>query len=94
LASQGFWNFYHPDGFPCLKLIAMSLKRIFGILFSTVGLGSLIYNVVLFFNTIRGEGDFKLLLIRISLSLILFFIGTRILRKTKIESESPNSVYH
>jgi hypothetical protein len=70
----------------------MSLRRIFGVLFSTIGLGSLIYNVVLFFNTIKGEGDFKLLLVRMTLSLILFFIGARILRKTNTESESPKSV--
>jgi hypothetical protein len=64
----------------------MSLKRIFGVLFSTIGLGSLIYNIALYFNTIKGEGNFKLLLLRIVLSLGLFIIGARILRKTKIES--------
>jgi len=64
----------------------MSLKRIFGVLFSIFGLGSLIFNVSLFFTTLRGEGDFKSLLIHITLSLILIFIGSRILYMTKIES--------
>jgi hypothetical protein len=86
LASQGFWGSYHADGLPCLKLVQMSPKRIFGVLFSTIGLGSLIYNITLFFNSIKGEGDFKMLLLRIVLSLLLFGIGAIILRKTKSES--------
>jgi hypothetical protein len=85
LAAKGFWNSYLPDGHPHLIIIDMSLKRTFGVLFSTIGLGSLIYNVVLFFYTIKGEGDFKSLLLHVILSLILFIMGARILRKTVIE---------
>ncbi len=64
----------------------MNLKRIFGALLTSLGIGGLIYTAILFVNTSGGTRDIKALVIYGVLGLIFFVAGISLVRTTKDES--------
>ncbi|WP_413998524.1 hypothetical protein ACMDB5_12145 [Flavobacterium sp. W1B] len=64
----------------------MNIKRIFGALLTTLGIGGLIYTAVLFTNASSNTADIKSLIIYGVLGLIFFISGISLVRTTKDES--------
>jgi uncharacterized membrane protein len=64
----------------------MNLKRIFGAILTTLGIGSLIYAAVLFSNTSGGNQDIRNLIIFGILGLVFFTSGISLVKTTKDES--------
>jgi len=64
----------------------MNLKRIFGALLTSLGIGGLIYAAVIFANASIGAIEVKPLLIYGLLGLLFFFAGISLIRTTKDES--------
>ncbi len=64
----------------------MNIKRIFGSILTTLGVGGLIYGAVLFVNTSGGSRDTRALIIYGVLGLIFFISGIGLVRTTKDES--------
>ena len=64
----------------------MNLKRIFGAILTTLGIGSLIYTAVVFSNTGGGNQDIKNLIIFGVLGLVFFTSGISLVRTTKDEA--------
>ncbi len=64
----------------------MNLKRIFGALLTTLGIGGLIYVAILYVNTKGGTHDIKALVIYSILGLVFFGAGISLVRTTKDES--------
>ncbi|VXA94971.1 conserved hypothetical protein [Flavobacterium sp. 9AF] len=64
----------------------MNLKRIFGAVLTTLGIGALIYAAVIFSNTGGGNQDIKSLIIYAVLGLVFFSSGISLIRTTKDES--------
>lgn len=64
----------------------MNIKRIFGSILTTIGVGGLIYGAVLFVNTSGGSRDTRALIIYGVLGLIFFISGIGLVRTTKDES--------
>ena len=64
----------------------MNLKRIFGALLTALGIGGLIYTVVIFAGTSGETRDVKSLIIYGILGIIFFASGISLVRTTKDES--------
>jgi uncharacterized membrane protein len=64
----------------------MTLKRIFGTILTSLGIGGLIYTAVLFSNTSGSNQDIRSLIIFGVLGLIFFLTGINLVRTTKDES--------
>ena len=64
----------------------MNLKRIFGALLTSLGIGGLIYPAVLFVNTSGSIYSVKSFVIFGVLGLIFFIAGIGLIRTTKDES--------
>lgn len=64
----------------------MNLKRIFGAILTTLGIGGLIYASVLFVNYTSNAGNIKALIIYSVIGLIFFFAGIGLIRTTKDEA--------
>jgi hypothetical protein len=64
----------------------MNLKRIFGALLTSLGIGGLIYAAVLFVNNTEGTRGIKALIIYSIIGLIFFIAGISLIRTTKDES--------
>jgi hypothetical protein len=64
----------------------MNLKRIFGALLTTLGIGGLIYAAVLFVNNTSNTHATKGLIIYSIIGIIFFFAGISLIRATKDES--------
>lgn len=64
----------------------MNVKRIFGALLTTAGVGSLIYTAILFANTSGSNKDTKSIIIFVILGLLFFASGISLVRTTKDES--------
>ena len=64
----------------------MNLKRIFGAVLTTLGIGALIYAAVVFSNTSGGNQDIKMLIIYSILGIIFSSSGISLIRTTKDES--------
>ena len=64
----------------------MNLKRIFGAVLTTLGIGGLIYVAVLFVNNTGGTHYIKALVIYSIIGLIFFIAGIGLIRTTKDES--------
>lgn len=64
----------------------MNLKRIFGALLTSLGIGGLIYAAVLFVNNTDGTRAIKSLIIYSIIGFIFFIAGISLIRTTKDES--------
>lgn len=64
----------------------MNLKRIFGALFTVLGIGALIYTAVVFSNTSGSNADIKFLIIYGILGILFFTSGISLVKTTKDES--------
>jgi hypothetical protein len=64
----------------------MNIKRAFGSILTSLGIGGLIYGAVLFINTSGGERDVKAVIIFALLGLTFFASGISLIRTTKDES--------
>jgi hypothetical protein len=64
----------------------MNIKRIFGALLTTLGIGALIYDAVIFTNTSGSDKDIKALVIYGVLGAVFFMAGISLIRTTKDES--------
>ncbi|MEZ4787346.1 MAG: hypothetical protein R2790_05585 [Flavobacterium haoranii] len=64
----------------------MNLKRIFGTVLTTLGIGGLIYTAYIFANTYGNNQDIKAIIIYGVLGLIFFSSGISLVRTTKDES--------
>jgi uncharacterized membrane protein len=69
-----------------IKIKIMNLKRIFGTILTSLGIGGLIYTAVLFSNTSGSNQDIRSLIIFGVLGLIFFLTGINLVRTTKDES--------
>lgn len=69
-----------------IKIKIMNLKRIFGTILTSLGIGGLIYTAVLFSNTSGSNQDIRSLIIFGVLGLIFFLTGISLVRTTKDES--------
>ncbi len=69
-----------------IKIQIMNLKRIFGTILTSLGIGGLIYTAVLFSNTSGSNQDIRSLIIFGVLGLIFFLTGISLVRTTKDES--------
>jgi len=69
-----------------IKIEIMNLKRIFGTILTSLGIGGLIYTAVLFSNTSGSNQDIRSLIIFGVLGLIFFLTGISLVRTTKDES--------
>ncbi|MBS1493824.1 MAG: hypothetical protein JST55_09945 [Bacteroidetes bacterium] len=63
----------------------MSVKRIFGILLTVLGVGGLIYTATLFMNTRGATYDIKLLVVYGLLGFLFFVSGIGLIKGTKDE---------
>jgi hypothetical protein len=64
----------------------MNIKRIFGALLTALGIGGLIYDVVIFTNTSGSDRDIKALVVFGVLGTVFFMAGISLIRTTKDES--------
>jgi hypothetical protein len=64
----------------------MNLKRIFGAVLTTLGIGSLVYAAILFSSTSGSNQDVKSLIIYGILGVIFFTSGISLVRTTKDEA--------
>jgi uncharacterized membrane protein len=64
----------------------MNLKRIFGAVLTTLGIGALVYAAVLFSDTSGSTQDVKSLIIYGILGVIFFTSGISLVRTTKDEA--------
>lgn len=64
----------------------MNIKRIFGAILTSLGIGGLIYTAVLFVNNSGGTKDVKTVVIYGILGLLFFIAGVSLVRTTKDES--------
>jgi len=64
----------------------MNLKRIFGALLTSLGIGGLIYTAILFVNSSDSNSDIKTLVVFGLLSIVFFTAGISLIRTTKDES--------
>jgi hypothetical protein len=64
----------------------MNLKRIFGAVLTTLGIGALVYAAVLFSGTSGSTQDVKSLIIYGILGVIFFTSGISLVRTTKDEA--------
>jgi len=64
----------------------MNIKRIFGTILTSLGIGGLIYTAVLFVNNSGGTKDVKTVVIYGILGLLFFIAGVGLVRTTKDES--------
>ncbi|WP_130734120.1 hypothetical protein [Flavobacterium sp. J27] len=64
----------------------MNLKRIFGTILTTLGIGALLYTAVVFSNTNGGNQDIRTLIIYSILGLVFFSSGISLIKTTKDES--------
>jgi len=64
----------------------MNLKRTFGALLTTLGIGALIYAAIVFTDTTGSERDVKFLIIYGILGSVFFLSGISLVRTTKDES--------
>lgn len=64
----------------------MNIKRIFGAILTSLGIGGLIYTAVLFVNNSGGTKDVKTVVIYGILGLLFFIAGINLVRTTKDES--------
>lgn len=64
----------------------MNLKRIFGAVLTTLGIGALVYAAVLFSGTSGSNQDVKSLIIYGILGVIFFTSGISLVRTTKDEA--------
>lgn len=69
-----------------IKIEIMNLKRIFGTILTSLGIGGLIYTAVLFSNTSGSNQDIRSLIIFGVLGLIFFLTGISLVRTIKDES--------
>lgn len=69
-----------------IKIEIINLKRIFGTILTSLGIGGLIYTAVLFSNTSGSNQDIRSLIIFGVLGLIFFLTGISLVRTTKDES--------
>jgi len=60
----------------------MNIKRIFGSLLTTLGIGGLIYDAILFVNS-SSSHDIKALIVYTIIGLIFFIAGISLIRTTK-----------
>ena len=64
----------------------MNIKRIFGALLTTLGIGGLIYAAILFANISDRTHDYKVFIIFTILGVVFFISGISLIRSTKDES--------
>jgi hypothetical protein len=64
----------------------MNIKRIFGALLTTLGIGGLIYDAVIFTSTSGSDKDIKALIIYGVLGAVFFIAGISLIRTTKDEA--------
>lgn len=64
----------------------MNLKRIFGAILTSIGIGSLIYTATLFSKTSGATQDIKSLIIFGILGLLFFITGINLVKTTKDEA--------
>jgi len=64
----------------------MNMKRIFGGILTSLGIGGLIYAAVLFVNHSNNQGNIKALIIYSVIGLIFFIAGIGLIRTTKDEA--------
>lgn len=64
----------------------MNIKRIFGALLTTLGIGGLIYAAILFTNISGRTHDYKVFIIFTILGIVFFISGISLIRSTKDES--------
>jgi hypothetical protein len=64
----------------------MNIKRIFGSILTTLGIGGLIYVAILFVNASDGQYEIKALIIFGILGAVFLFSGIGLVRTTKDES--------
>jgi len=64
----------------------MNLKRIFGAVLTTLGIGALIYDAMVFSSTTGSNQDIKSLIIYGILGLVFFTSGISLVRTTKDEA--------
>lgn len=64
----------------------MNIKRIFGALLTSLGIGSLIFTAILFVNSSNSNYTIKTLVVFGILGLIFFIAGISLISTTKDES--------
>ena len=64
----------------------MNLKRIFGALLTSLGIGSLIYTAILFVNSTNNNYAIKALVVFGILGIVFFTAGISLIRTTKDEA--------
>ena len=64
----------------------MNLKRIFGAILTTIGIGGLVYTATLFSKTSGGTQDIKSIIIYGILGLLFFISGLNLIKTTKDEA--------
>lgn len=67
----------------------MNVKRIFGIILTVLGIGSLIYFASLFLKASGTERQVKLLIVYGILGAIFFFTGISLIRSTRDDARPP-----
>lgn len=69
-----------------LKTNKMNLKRIFGALLTSLGIGGLIYTAILFVNSSNSNYAIKTLVVFGILGIVFFTAGINLIRTTKDEA--------
>tara|TARA_R110001583_G_scaffold34335_4_gene115463 strand:+ start:555 stop:749 length:195 start_codon:yes stop_codon:yes gene_type:complete len=64
----------------------MNLKRIFGALLTSLGIGGLIYTAILFVNSSNSNYAIKTLVVFGILGIVFFTAGINLIRTTKDEA--------